>query len=65
MFALSGSGDKTIRLWNVETGECIKTSEAHKSGVGSICFSPNGGFALSGGWDNNIKLWIFDWECDF
>ena len=26
---MSGSGDKTIRVWNVETGECILTLKGH------------------------------------
>ena len=44
----SGSDDKTVRVWHVETGECIKTFEGHNGSVNSVCFSSDGKKIASG-----------------
>ena len=49
-------GETTIKLWNIETGECIRIFEGHRGSVVSICFSTDGKTALSKGMDG-IKLW--------
>ena len=38
----SGSGDNTVRLWDVPTGEQLRTLEGHTGGVNSVAFSPDG-----------------------
>ncbi|MCT7977949.1 nSTAND1 domain-containing NTPase, partial [Laspinema olomoucense] len=53
----SGSNDKTIKLWNVKTGEEIHTLTGHQAGVWSIAFSPEGKALASGSNDKTIKLW--------
>ena len=53
----SGSGDKTIKLWNLETGKEICTLKGHDKFVWSVSFSPNGKTLASGSGDNTIKLW--------
>ena len=55
--ALSGSGDNTLRLWNVETGEVLQTFEGHSDGVMSVVLSEDGRRALSGAYDNTLRLW--------
>lgn len=52
--AASGSGDKTIRLWDVKTGEHLRTLAGH-SDVRSVTFSPDGSVVASGSGD--IRLW--------
>ncbi len=56
-YALSGSHDKTLKLWNAESGKEIRTLEGHSYGVTSVAFSPNGKYALSGSDDKMLKLW--------
>ena len=56
-YIASGSWDNTIKLWNVITGECIKTFEGHTNWVNSVAFSPDGKYIASGSWDKTIKLW--------
>ncbi|WP_422730895.1 WD40 repeat domain-containing protein, partial [Nostoc cycadae] len=53
----SGSNDKTITLWNVETGKKISTFTGHSSTVVSVSFSPDGRLLASGSLDGTIKLW--------
>jgi WD40 repeat protein len=56
-WALSGSCDKTLKLWDVATGECLRTFEGHMGGVNSVCLSGNSRWALSGSGDGPLKLW--------
>ena len=53
----SGSMDRTINLWDVETGECIDTLNGHEGWVTCVAFSPNYQFLASGSTDYTVKLW--------
>ncbi|MFM6437739.1 MAG: WD40 repeat domain-containing protein, partial [Microcystis panniformis] len=54
---VSGSRDNTIKLWNVKTGQEIRTLKGHDDFVQSVNFSPDGKTLVSGSWDKTIKLW--------
>lgn len=56
-WALSGSEDHTLRLWEVATGREVRTFAGHIGGVGAVAFSPDGKWILSGGTDGTLKLW--------
>jgi WD40 repeat protein len=56
-YALSGSCDNTLKLWDVETGECLRTFEGHSTAVNSVSLSSDGKHALSGSNDYTLKLW--------
>jgi hypothetical protein len=53
----SGSEDKTVKVWNVSTGECVTTLKGHSSYVISVSFSPDGTSIVSGSDDNTVKIW--------
>src|SRR5947207_1996005 len=55
--ALSGSLDRTVRLWDVETGSMLKKLEGHHDTVLSVAFSPTGRHAVSGSSDKTVILW--------
>jgi WD40 repeat protein len=55
--ALSGSWDKTLRLWDLETQQCRAILTGHTEGVAAVGFSPDGQRALSGIWDKTLRLW--------
>merc|ERR1711991_222809 len=54
---VSGSDDNTIRVWNVDTGECILTLKGHTSYVLSVGFNHDGTKIVSGSDDNTIRVW--------
>ncbi|MBD1896980.1 serine/threonine-protein kinase [Coleofasciculus sp. FACHB-129] len=56
----SGSNDKTIKLWQVDSGKLIHTLTGHSSWVRSIAISPDGQTLASGSGDSTIKLWQVD-----
>jgi WD40 repeat protein/serine/threonine protein kinase len=56
-WALSGSEDETILLWEVATGQCLRIRHGHELMVTSVCFSPDGRQALSGSDDHTLRLW--------
>jgi WD40 repeat protein len=57
---LSGSNDKTVRLWDVASGKELTRLDGHTEGVSNVCFSPDGHFAASGSWDHTVRLWDLD-----
>jgi WD40 repeat protein len=63
-FAISGSNEKTIRLWDVDTGKELRVFRGfftgHTGAVNSVSFSPDGKYILSGGSDNKLRLWDLD-----
>jgi len=56
-YALSGSMDTTLKLWEVDTGREVRSYSGHIHGVYSVAFSPNGRYVLSGSGDGALKLW--------
>ena len=54
---LSGSQDKTFKLWDAATGRLLRTFEGHSETVTSVAFSPDGTRLLSGSDDKTLKLW--------
>jgi WD40 repeat protein/serine/threonine protein kinase len=55
--ALSGSADRTLRLWEVATGQCLRTFTGHTEWVTSACLSADGRHALSGSADQTLRWW--------
>ena len=53
----SGSGDQTIKLWDVTTGKERATLKGHTGMVLSVAYSPDGKTLASGSPDKTIKLW--------
>ncbi|ORY28936.1 hypothetical protein BCR33DRAFT_772685 [Rhizoclosmatium globosum] len=54
---VSGSEDQTVKLWSVETGECVKTLAGHSLSVRSVAFSPDSRTVVSGSEDQTVKVW--------
>jgi len=51
----SWSWDNTIKIWEVATGEELRTLTGHS--VYSVVYSPDGRYLASGSSDNTIKIW--------
>src|SRR6266702_4598036 len=55
----SNEKDKTIRLWDGQTGQALRTLTGHSDMVQGVAWSPNGDILASGGVreDRSIRLW--------
>ena len=53
----TGSGDNTVKLWDLKTGRELHTLKEHSGGVFSVSFSPDGKTLATGSQDRTVKLW--------
>ncbi|BBN17797.1 hypothetical protein Mp_7g16950 [Marchantia polymorpha subsp. ruderalis] len=65
---LSSSMDKTVRLWHISDGECLRTF-IHSDYVTCIDFSPTDArYFMSGSLDDKVRMWnihdnqVVDWS---
>ena len=56
-YALTGSNDKTIIMWNLALGFPSKTYLGHYLPVTSVGFSPTQDFIVSGSRDTTTRIW--------
>ncbi|KAG2051836.1 WD40 repeat-like protein [Suillus hirtellus] len=54
---ITGSGDKTLRLWDLETGVVLKKMEGHRSKVSALAVSRNGQIIASGDVGGEVIAW--------
>jgi WD40 repeat protein len=54
---VSGSYDKTIKLWDIQTGGIITTFSGHNDYVLSVSISTDSAMVASGSSDKTIRLW--------
>merc|ERR1711964_95672 len=64
-FALSGSWDKTLRLWDLSTGKTTRRFEDHTKDVLSVAFSADNRQIVSASRDKTIKLWNTLAQCKY
>lgn len=64
-FALSSSWDKTLRLWDLNTGATTRRFVGHTGDVLSVSFSADNRQIVSGSRDRTIKLWNTLGDCKF
>ena len=53
----TGSGDSSVRFWDVSTETAIETGSGHRNWVLVVAWSPCGRFLASGSMDSQVILW--------
>ena len=56
-YIVSASSDKTIKIWDVQTNECLSTFEGHTNFVRAVVLSSDEKYIVSGSNDQTIKIW--------
>lgn len=57
---VSAGGDGIIRIWNIETGQIIRTLTGHTNVIYKAVFSPNEKLIASSSRDTTVRIWDFE-----
>ncbi|MEO1094410.1 MAG: AAA-like domain-containing protein [Cyanobacteria bacterium J06638_28] len=55
-----GNMDGNLTIWNFENKELVQTVQAHAGPAWDVTFSAEGEFLVTGGVDQQVKLWSLD-----
>jgi WD40 repeat protein len=53
----SASADRTIKIWDSQTGILLHTLTGHTNLICSVVYSPNGQHIASASFDKTVKIW--------
>lgn len=53
----NSSSNFSVRVWDVQSGQCLNILQGHTSWICSVCFSPDGRILATSSQDGTTKLW--------
>lgn len=56
-YAVTGSEDKTLKVWDLPSGKPVHTLRGHENWVSAVAVTPDGRCAVSGSLDRTLKVW--------
>ncbi len=56
-WVISASSDKTLKVWNLETGEELFSLTGHPFFITSVAVTPDGKRVISASYDQTLKVW--------
>ncbi len=56
-FAISASADRTLKVWNIDTGVSVRTLQGHTDEVNGVAVTFDGRYAVSASSDHTLKVW--------
>ena len=56
-YLISGSRDKTIKIWDIYSSSCICSLIGHDNWIRTLFVSPNGNYIISASDDKSIRIW--------
>jgi len=56
-YAVSGSADGSVKLWDVASAREIRTFLGHEGSVNRVLFGPKGEWVISAGENKSLRLW--------
>jgi WD40 repeat protein len=56
-YAISTSRDKTLKVWDLESGTELGILKGHSDSVNAVAVTPEGWYAVSASSDHTLKLW--------
>ena len=63
--AVSGGSDRTVRAWDLDTGQQQATLSGHDGPVDAVAISADGRRAVSGGDDGMVRAWDLEEGVEF
>lgn len=55
--AVSGSSDRTVRVWDLADGRCTAVLKGHTNFVNTVAITADGRTAVSGAMDQTVRVW--------
>ena len=56
-YIITGDNNKTLKIWDIKSGECLKTLQGHNKTISYVLISSNGEYIISADVSNIIKIW--------
>jgi transcription initiation factor TFIID subunit 5 len=56
-YILSCGDDKTVRMWDIQTGRCVRLLTGSSSGIGIVRVCPSGRYAAAADYSGIVHVW--------
>jgi WD40 repeat protein len=57
---VTGSADRTVKVWEMASGRLLRTLEGHKDTVYAVAVFPDGRSIVTGSADRTVRIWALD-----
>ncbi|KAL3795937.1 hypothetical protein HJC23_002208 [Cyclotella cryptica] len=56
-YVVTASDDKTCRMWDIQTGKCVRILAGSSRGLNVVRVSPSGKYVAGAGYDSIVRIW--------